>query len=167
MGGKVNQFIDGAAPDGGPIMPKQVHQQRNGGRTKPLDDFKSFPMQAFIATVEESSQQRERTSRPLDQGGFGCGADLRVLGQQATFPVNDQGGVSGKTRLRRKRRLLGRSGGLKCGIARTKQEQSYDEWEGTVLGDQMLEFYPPHDAMPVPLHQSAAPPSAWKTRCAI
>src|SRR5262245_66325804 len=127
MGGKVNQFIDGAAPDGGSIMPKQVHQQRNGRRTDPLDDFKGFQMQAFIATGEESSQQREGTPRPLDQGGFGGCADLRVSGQQATFPVKYQGGVSGKTRLRRKQRVLGGSGGLKCDIAHTQQEQPYDE----------------------------------------
>jgi hypothetical protein len=49
-------------------------------------------MQAFIATVEESSQQREGTPRPLDQGGFGGCADLCVLGQKATFPVKYQGG---------------------------------------------------------------------------
>ena len=60
-------------------MPKQFHQQRNGRRTDPLDDFKSLQMQVFIATVEESSQQRQRTPRPLDQGGFGDRPDLRVL----------------------------------------------------------------------------------------
>ena len=30
-------------------MPKQVHQQRNGRRTDPPDDFKSLQMQVFIA----------------------------------------------------------------------------------------------------------------------
>ena len=81
-------------------MPQQVHQQRNGRRTDPLDDFKSHHMQVFMLRVEESSQQRERTPRPLDQGGFGGCADLRVVGQQAICPVTYQGGVSGKTRLR-------------------------------------------------------------------
>ena len=100
MGRQVNQFIDGAAPDGVPLMPKQVHQQRNGRRTDPLDDFKRHHMQVFMLRVEESSQQRERTPRPLDQGGFGGCADLRVVGQQAICPVTYQGGVSGKTRLR-------------------------------------------------------------------
>src|SRR5262245_794391 len=96
----------------------------HGRRPDPLDDFRGFQMQVFNATVEESSQQREGTPRPLDQGGFGGCADLRVLGQQAPFPVKYQGRVSGKTRLRRKRRLLGRSGG---DIARTQAEQSYEE----------------------------------------
>ena len=81
-------------------MPKQVHQQRNGRRTDPLDDFKSHHMQVFMPRVEESSQQRQRTPRPFDQGGFGGCADLRVVGQQAICPVTYQGGVSGKTRLR-------------------------------------------------------------------
>ncbi len=48
-----------------------------------LDDFKSLQMQVFIATVEESSQQRQRTPRPLDQGGFGVRPDLRVVGYYA------------------------------------------------------------------------------------
>ena len=39
-------------------MPQQVHQQRNGRRTDPLDDFKSHHMQVFMPRVEESSQQR-------------------------------------------------------------------------------------------------------------
>jgi hypothetical protein len=37
-------------------MPKQFDQQRNGRRTNLPDDFKRFPMQAFIVTGEESSQ---------------------------------------------------------------------------------------------------------------
>src|SRR5262249_37272386 len=41
MGRQVNQGIDGAAPDGVRLMPQQVDQQRNGGRTDPPDDFKS------------------------------------------------------------------------------------------------------------------------------
>ena len=60
-------------------MPKQFHEQRNGRRTDPPDDFKGLPMEVFIAAVEESSQQRQRTPRPLDQGGFGNGPDLQVL----------------------------------------------------------------------------------------
>ena len=80
-------------------MPKQLDQQRNGRRTDLPDDFKSLLMQVFIVTGEESSQQRQRTPRPLDQGGFGGCADLRVVGQQAICPVTYQGGVSGKTRL--------------------------------------------------------------------
>ncbi len=79
-------------------MPKQVHQQRNGRRTDPPDDFKSLQMQVFIATVEESSQQRQRTPRPLDQGGFGGCPDLRVVGHHAICPVKHQGGVPGKIR---------------------------------------------------------------------
>jgi hypothetical protein len=41
-------------------------------------------MQVFVLRGEESFQQRERTLRTLDQGGFSGGPDLRVLGQQAT-----------------------------------------------------------------------------------
>ena len=67
-------------------MPKQVRQQRNGRRTDPADDFKSLQMQVFIATVEESSQQRQRTPRPLDQGGFGGCPDLRVVGPSSDLP---------------------------------------------------------------------------------
>jgi hypothetical protein len=59
-------------------MPEQVHQQRNGRRTDPPDDFKSHHVQVFMPGVEESSQQRQRTPRPFDQGGFGGCADLRV-----------------------------------------------------------------------------------------
>ena len=88
-------------------MPQQVHQQWNGRRTDPLDDFKRHHMQVFMLRVEESSQQRQRTLRPLDQGGFGGCADLRVVGLQAIGPVMYQGRVSGKTRLRREQRRLG------------------------------------------------------------
>jgi len=80
-------------------MPKQFDQQRNGRRTDLPDDFKSLLMQAFIVSGKESSQQRERPPRPLNQGGFGSCADLRVVGQQAICPVLYQGGVLGKTRL--------------------------------------------------------------------
>ena len=104
-------------------------------------------MQTFIATVEESSQQRGGTPPPLDQGVFGGCAGFCVLGQKTTFPVEDQVGGSGKTRLRGKRFLLGRRGGLRCGLTRPQQEQSYDEKERTGLGDPMLESYRPHDAM--------------------
>ena len=52
-----------------------------------LDDLESLQIQAFIATVEESSQQGQRTPRPLDQGGFGGGPDLRVVGHHAICPV--------------------------------------------------------------------------------
>ena len=68
-------------------MTKQFNQQRNGRRTDPPDDLKRPQMQVFIATVEESSQQRQRTPRPLDQGGFGDCPDLRVFGHQAICPV--------------------------------------------------------------------------------
>ena len=74
-------------------MPKQFNEQRNGRRTDPLDDFKSLQMQVFIATVEESSQQRQRTPRPLDQGGFGDRPDLRVFGHHGLtdFPSQSPG----------------------------------------------------------------------------
>jgi hypothetical protein len=98
IGRQVNQGINGAAPDRDPLITKQVHQQRNGGRTDPPDDFKSLQMQVFIRTVEESSQQRQRTPCPLDQGGFGDGPDLGVVGHQAIFPVRHPGGVAGKIR---------------------------------------------------------------------
>ncbi len=104
---QVNQFIDGAAPDGVRLMPQQVYQQWNGRRTDPLDDFKSHHVQVFMPSVEESSQQRQRTRRPLDQGGFGGCADLRVGGLQAIGPVTYRGGASGKTRLCRGQRRLG------------------------------------------------------------
>jgi len=80
-------------------MAKQFDQQRNGRRSDLPDDFKSLLMQVFIVSGKESSQQRERPPRPLDQGGFGSCADLRVVGQQAICPVLYQGWVSGKTRL--------------------------------------------------------------------
>ena len=41
----------------------------------------------FIATAEESFQQRQRTPRSFDQGGFGHCPDLRVFGRQAICPV--------------------------------------------------------------------------------
>ena len=47
-------------------------------------------IQIFIAAVEESSQQRQRTPRPFDQGGFGDCPDLRVFGHQAIRPVQDR-----------------------------------------------------------------------------
>ena len=100
MGRQVNQGIGGVAPEGVPLVPKQVHQQRNGRRTDAPDDLESHPMQVFMQRVEKSSEQRERTPRPFDQGGFGGCADLRVVGQQAIGPVTDRGGVSGRTRLR-------------------------------------------------------------------
>ena len=74
-------------------MPQQVHQQWNGRRADPLDDFKSHHMQVFMPRVEESSQQRQRTPRPFDQGGFGGCADLRVVGQQAICPVITRAGL--------------------------------------------------------------------------
>src|SRR6185436_4635915 len=122
MGGKINQFTDRAAPDGVRLMAQQVLQQRNGRRTDPLDDLKRRNTQVFMVGVEESAQQREGTPGPLDQGGLGGCADLRVAGQQAIRPVTCQGGVSGKTSVRRKRRLRGRRGG-----AGSQQEESYDE----------------------------------------
>src|SRR6185369_3131073 len=107
IGRQVDQDIDGASSGGGPTLPKQFRQQRNGGRTDTADDLKSLLMQVFIATVEESSQQRQRTSRPLGQGCFGGCPDLRVVGHHAICPVSRQAGVPGKIRLRRKRQLLG------------------------------------------------------------
>jgi hypothetical protein len=65
-----------------------------------------------VLRAEESSQQRERTAPRLDQSGFGGCADLRVGGYEATGPVIDQGGVSGKTRLGWGQRCLGQCGGL-------------------------------------------------------
>ena len=88
-------------------MPKQFHQQRNGRRTDPLDDFKSLQLQVFIAKVEESSQQEQRTFRSLDQGGFGGCADLRVVGLQAICPVKHRRGVRGKIRTLGLARLRG------------------------------------------------------------
>ena len=44
-------------------MPQQVHQQRNGRRTDPLDDFESLLMQVFIVTGEESSSRRGPSGR--------------------------------------------------------------------------------------------------------
>ena len=78
-------------------MTKQLDQQRNGRRTDLPDDFKSLLMQLFIVTVEESSQQRQRTPGPLDQFGFGTCADLRVLGHHAICPVTYR--APGKIRL--------------------------------------------------------------------
>src|SRR4029453_14810491 len=66
---------------------KQVDQQRNRRRTDPPDDFESLLRRVFIATAEESSQQRQRTPRPLDQGASGGCPDLGGLGQHATGPV--------------------------------------------------------------------------------
>ena len=77
-------------------MTKQFNEQRNGRRTDPPDDLKSPQIQIFIATVEESSQQRQRTPRPFDQGGFGDCPDLRVFGHQAICPVQHPGRVRGK-----------------------------------------------------------------------
>jgi len=88
-------------------MSQQVHQQRNGRRTDSLDDVKRDNIQLFLLGVEESSQQRKRTLPPLDQGGFGGGADLGVVGEKAICPVTYQGGISGKTRLRLGQRGLG------------------------------------------------------------
>ena len=81
-------------------MPKQVHQQRNGRRTDPPDDFKSHHMQVFMLEGRGIVSAKAANAAALDQGGFGGCADLRVVGQQAICPVTYQGGVSGKTRLR-------------------------------------------------------------------
>jgi hypothetical protein len=88
-------------------MPKHLYQQRNGRRADPPDDLDSHQMQVFALWVEESSQQRERTHRPLDEDGVGSCADLLVAGLQAICPVTYQVGVSGKTRLGRGQRRLG------------------------------------------------------------
>ena len=88
-------------------MPQQIHQLRNGRRTDLLDDFKRHHMQVFMLRGEESSQQRQRTQRPLNQDAFGGCAAFRVVGPQAIRPVPHQGGVSGKTRLGRGQRRLG------------------------------------------------------------
>jgi hypothetical protein len=99
IGCEVDQDIDGAAPDGDPILPKHVRQHRNGRRTDTAEDLKSFQMQVFIATVEEMSQQRQRAPRPLDQGGFGGCPDLWVVGHHEFCPLSRQGEVPGKIRV--------------------------------------------------------------------
>jgi hypothetical protein len=58
IGRQVNQGIGGVAPDGVPLMPKQVHEQRNRRRTNPPEDFKGHLVQVFMLSVEKSSQQR-------------------------------------------------------------------------------------------------------------
>ena len=93
-------------------MPKQLDQQRNRRWTDSPDDFKRALMQVFIVTGEELSQQRQRTPRALDQRGFGGGADLGVVGQQAICPVTNRGRVAGKIRLRMGQRWLGQCGRL-------------------------------------------------------
>ena len=77
MGRQVNQGIDGAAPDGDPLMPKQVHQQRNGRRTDPPDDFKSHQMQVFMPRSRNRLSKGSEPPAP-DQGGFGGCADPKV-----------------------------------------------------------------------------------------
>ena len=96
LGCQVNQGINGVAPHGDPLIPKQVHQQGNGRRTDPPDDFKSHHMQVFIPRAEESSQQGQRTRRRLDQSGFGSRPDLRLSRHQAICPVTHRGGVRGQ-----------------------------------------------------------------------
>src|SRR5262249_20709898 len=107
IGRQVNQGISGELSDGGSMMPKQVHKQRNGRRTDTPDDFKSLLMQVFITTVEEPSQQRPRTTSPVYQSGLGGYPNFRVVGQQAICPITHQGRIRGEGRLRRKRRCLG------------------------------------------------------------
>ena len=109
-------------------MPKELDQQRNGGRTELPDDFKRVLMEVFIVTGEESSQQRQRPLRPLDQGGFGGCADLRVVGQQAICPFTYQGGVSGKTRLGLRQRRLGQTD-------RLAEASSHNYCEGMFLSE--------------------------------
>ena len=87
LGRQVNQGICGVAPEGGPFMPKQFNEQRHGRRTDPPDDFKRPQFQVFVVTVEESPQQWQRTPRPLDQGGFGGGPDLRVAWPSRDLPT--------------------------------------------------------------------------------
>jgi hypothetical protein len=98
LGRQVNEGINGGAPDGDALIPKQVRQQRNGGRTDPPDNLKSHQMKAFIVALKKSSQQRQRTPRPLDQVGFRFCPDLRVFGHQAIFPVTHLGRVYGGIR---------------------------------------------------------------------
>ena len=86
IGSQIDEGISGEAAEGGVLMPKQLDQQRNGRRTDSPDDLESLLMQAFIVNDEESSQQWQRAPRPLDQCGFGGGADLRIVGQQAIGP---------------------------------------------------------------------------------
>ena len=85
--GQVNQGISGVAAEGHFLMTEQFNEQRNGRRTDPPDDLDRPPLQILIATVEELFQQRQRTSRPTDQGGFGDCPDLRVFGREAIGPV--------------------------------------------------------------------------------
>ena len=96
LGRKVDQGIDGVASDRNPPITKQVHEQRNGRRTDPPDDFQRLQMQVLIATAEELFQQGQRTIRALDQGGFSGCPDLRVAGRDAIGPVT--GGSLGKIR---------------------------------------------------------------------
>jgi hypothetical protein len=56
IGGQVDQGINGASPDGRPILSKHIHQHRNGRRTDTAENLKSCQMQVFIVTVKESSQ---------------------------------------------------------------------------------------------------------------
>jgi hypothetical protein len=67
---EVYHGINSGAPDGDSCIAKQVHQEWNGLWTDPSDDFKSRELQVFIGTVDESSQQRQGTTRTLNQGGF-------------------------------------------------------------------------------------------------
>jgi hypothetical protein len=59
---QVDQGISSFTPDRDPLMPKQLDEQRNGRRTDPPDKFKGRLLHVFIATVEESPQQRQRTA---------------------------------------------------------------------------------------------------------
>ena len=68
MGRQVNQFTDGAAPDGLRLMPKQVHQQRNGRRTDPLDDLKRHHVQVFMPQGRVIVSARAANATPLGPG---------------------------------------------------------------------------------------------------
>ena len=125
MGRQVDQDIDGVAPDGDPLITKQVHQQRHGRRTDPPDDFKRPRLQAVI--VEESPHQRQRTPRPLNQVGFGACADLRVPGRQAMCPVEHPRGARGKIRTLGLARLRECTRGLRERWYRQKTKQRADE----------------------------------------
>ena len=64
VGRQVDQFTDGAAPDGLPFMPQQIHQLRNGRRTDLLDDFKRHHMQVFMLRGRNRRSKGSERSAP-------------------------------------------------------------------------------------------------------
>src|SRR5262249_17966140 len=92
-------------------------------------DLKRHHVQVLVLGGEESSQQRERTLRSLDESGFGGCANLRIPGLQAIGPVTNESRARGETRWRPRRRWLRRCDRVpEAGHQHHGESESHHQW---------------------------------------